>query len=57
MTEPEKEQPLSRATELENLVDELDQKVAVERETEGVPGKPSDRDEAPVRVSENEPPD
>ena len=46
MTEPEKEDPLSRANELENIVDELDEKVADEREAEGVPGKPSDRENA-----------
>ncbi|HEY6855023.1 MAG: hypothetical protein WA290_14135 [Mycobacterium sp.] len=57
MTEPEKEDPLSRANELESIVDELDEKVAGEREAEGVPGKPSDREDAPTRVSENEPPD
>ncbi len=57
MTKPEKEDPLSRASELEDLVDELDGKVADEREAEGVPGKPSDREEIDVRISENEPPD
>ncbi len=57
MTEPEKEDPLGRADELENIVDELDEKVAGEREAEGVPGKPSDREDSPTRVSENEPPD
>jgi hypothetical protein len=58
MTEPEKEDPLSRANELENIVDELDEKVADEREAKGVPGKPSDReDAAATRVSEDEPPD
>ena len=45
MTEPEKEDPLGRANELENIVDELDEKVAGEREAEGVPGKPSDRED------------
>jgi hypothetical protein len=57
MTEPEREDPLSRAQELESIVDELEEKVADEREAEGVPGKPSDREQAPTRVSENEPPD
>jgi hypothetical protein len=57
MTEPEKEDPLSRANELESIVDELDEKVASEREAEGFPGKPSDRENAPTRVTENEPPD
>jgi hypothetical protein len=57
MTEPEKEDPLGRANELESIVDELDEKVAHEREAEGVPGKRSDREAATTRVSENEPPD
>jgi hypothetical protein len=57
MTKPEKEDPLSRTRELENLVDELDGKVADEREAEGVPGKPSDREDVAVRVSKDEPPD
>ena len=57
MTESEKRDPLSRANELESVVDELDEKVAGEREAEGVPGKPSDREDSPTRVSENEPPD
>jgi hypothetical protein len=39
------------------MVDELDEKVADEREAEGVPGKPSDREAAPTRVFENEPTD
>ena len=57
MTKPEKDDPLSRSNELEDIVDELDDKIADEREAEGVPGKPSDRDDVAVRVSENEPPD
>lgn len=57
MTEPEKEDPLGRANELERIVDDLDEKVADEREAKGVPGKPSDRENAATRVSENEPPD
>ena len=57
MTEPDRQDPLSRAHELESIVDELDEKVAGEREAEGVPGKPSDRADAQSRVTENEPPD
>jgi hypothetical protein len=58
MTEPEKDDPLSRSNELENIVDDLDEKVADEREAEGVPGKPSDRENAEATViSEHEPPD
>ena len=55
MTEPEKE-PLSRTEQLENIVDALDEKVASEREAEGVPGKPSDREHVEVLGSEKEPP-
>ena len=57
MTEPKREDPLGRSNELENIVDGLDEKVAAEREAEGVPGGPSDREDAPKHVSENEPPD
>ncbi len=57
MTEPEKDDPLGRANELESIVDELDDKVADEREAQGVPGKPSDRENTAIRVSEDEPPD
>lgn len=60
MTEPDKDapsEPLSRTEQLENIVDQLDEKVASEREAEGVPGKPSDRERAEVRGSEKEPPD
>ncbi len=57
MTEPEKDDPLGRARELEGIVDGLDEKVADEREAEGVPGKPSDRENTATRVSDNEPPD
>jgi hypothetical protein len=57
MSKPEKEDPLSRANELEDIVDELDDTVAEEREAEGVPGKPSDREGITPRVTEDEPPD
>ena len=56
MTGPDKD-PVSRAQELESVVDELDAKVAREREAEGVPGNSSDRESAPTRGSEDEPPD
>jgi hypothetical protein len=56
MTEPEKE-PLRRTEQLENIVDQLDEKVASERKAEDVPGKPSDREHAEVRGAEKEPPD
>ncbi|MCV7436152.1 hypothetical protein [Mycobacterium seoulense] len=56
MTEPDKA-PLSRTRQLENIVDQLDEKVAREREAQGVPGKPSEREDAEVRGSEKEPPD
>ena len=57
MTKPEKEDPLSRSNELADIVDELDEKVADEREAEGVPGKPSDREDVTARAAEDEPPD
>lgn len=57
MTEPDNESPLSRAQELESVVDELDEKVADERAAEGVPGNPSEREAAPTRVFDNEPTD
>jgi hypothetical protein len=56
MTGPDKD-PMSRAQELENVVDQLDAKVAREREDEGVPGNAGDRERAPTLGSENEPPD
>lgn len=49
--------PTNRAHELERIVDGLDEKVAGEREAQGVPGKPSERRHAPVRGSKDEPPD
>jgi hypothetical protein len=40
------------------MVDQLDEKVAGEREAEGVPGKPSERErEGTLGGSEAEPPD
>ena len=62
MTSADREQP-DRDQELENIVDQLDENVAGEREAEGVPGKPGkpgDGEQAPVDDSaseENEPPD
>jgi hypothetical protein len=56
MTTPDQD-PLSRAQELENIVDQLDKKVANEREAADVPGKPSDRQHAVTRGSESEPQD
>lgn len=49
--------PLSRAQDLEDIVDQLDEKVAREREAEGVPGRRSEREHARTRGSEDEPPD
>ncbi len=56
MTESE-EDPLSHTQKLEDIVDGLDEKVAGEREAEGLPGRPSDRENTVVRGSEDEPPD
>jgi hypothetical protein len=43
--------------DLDETVDRLTEKIENEREAEGVPGKPSDRENAPTRGSETEPPD
>lgn len=51
------EDPVTRARKLENIVDHLDEKVANEREAEGVAGKPSDRDRADTHGMKDEPPD
>ncbi|MBV9088363.1 MAG: hypothetical protein JO044_00420 [Mycobacteriaceae bacterium] len=56
MTVPDREQP-NRDQELEKIVDQLDENVAGEREAEGVPGKPSDRENAAVEGTADEPPD
>jgi hypothetical protein len=56
MTGPDRDRP-DRAQQLEDIVDQLDEKVAGEREAEGVPGKPSDREREETRGSEAEPPD
>ncbi|WP_197502938.1 MULTISPECIES: hypothetical protein [unclassified Mycobacterium] len=56
MTKPD-EDPVSRAQQLENIVDELEEKVADDREAADVPGKPSERENTATRGSENEPPD
>jgi hypothetical protein len=56
MTKPDKD-PLSRAQELENIVDQLEEKVTEESEAEGVPGNRTDREQAAVRGAANEPPD
>lgn len=56
MTEPDNED-FTRAQDLENIVDQLDEKVAGEREAQGVPGKPSDREEAATGGAKTEPPD
>jgi hypothetical protein len=51
MTQPNRDQ------ELEDIVDRLDQNVADEREEQGVPGKPSDRERASSGGPDEEPPD
>ncbi len=56
MTDPDRD-PVSHAQQLEDIVDELGEKVANEREAEGVPGTPSERDHAATRGSKEEPPD
>lgn len=56
MTKPDKD-PLSRAQELENIVDQLEEKVTEESEAEGVPGNRGDREQAAARGTTSEPPD
>lgn len=56
MTYPDRD-PVSRAQELENIVDQLDETVANEREAEGARGKPSDREGDATRGATEEPPD
>lgn len=56
MTNPDND-PRGHSHELENIVDQLEQKLADDREAEGGPGTPSDRERAPVRGSHDEPPD
>lgn len=56
MTKPDKELR-GHSRELEDIVDQLEEKVADDREAEGVAGKPSDRERAPTRGSDDEPPD
>ena len=56
MTKPDKELR-GHSEELEDIVDQLEEKVADDREAEGVAGKPSDRERAPIRGPDDEPPD
>ena len=59
MTEPENA-PSSRQgrdDELENIVDELDQRVTDERAAQGLPGNARDRESTPTKGSQDEPPD
>jgi hypothetical protein len=56
MTNPDRD-PVSHAQQLEDIVDQLDEKVANEREAEDVPGKPSEREHTATRGSTEEPPD
>ncbi|BBZ69822.1 hypothetical protein [Mycobacterium paraseoulense] len=56
MTTPDKDL-LGHSQKLENIVDQLEEKVADDREAEGVAGKPSDGENAPTRGSDDEPPD
>ncbi|OBH78651.1 hypothetical protein [Mycobacterium scrofulaceum] len=56
MTKPDKDLR-GHSEELEDIVDQLEEKVADDREAEGVAGKPSDRESAPTLGSTEEPPD
>lgn len=56
MTQPE-DDPLGRSQKLENIVDDLGDKVAEEREADGVPGRPSERENTVFGGPREEPPD
>lgn len=58
VSEPD-EHPRSRDQALEDVVDQLDENVAGEREAQDVPGKPSDREREATTGSldDREPPD
>jgi hypothetical protein len=47
----------SRDDDLQEVVDELQKNVTDERRENNVPGNASEREEAPVKGSEQEPPD
>lgn len=47
----------SRDDDLENVVDELQRSVTDERRDADVPGNEKEREQAPVKGSEQEPPD
>lgn len=47
--------PPNRDQELQELVDEIDEKVIGEREAEDVPGKPSEREQEQQQGSADEP--
>ncbi len=56
MTEPDRQRP-NRDQELEDIVDRLGENIAGEREAEGVPPTPSEREQPAAEGSEHEPPD
>ncbi len=56
MREPDKDLR-GHSEELEDIVDHLEEKVADDREAEGVAGRPSERERTPTRGSDDEPPD
>ncbi len=55
--EPQPSRGLRRDEDLEDVVDELQQNVTDERRDQQVPGNATEREEAPVQGSEQEPPD
>jgi hypothetical protein len=54
---PEPSRGLRRDEDLENVVDELQQAVTDERRDQQVPGNATDREQARVQGSQDEPPD
>lgn len=55
--EPEPGRGLRRDEDLEDVVDELQQHVTDERRDQQVPGNATEREQARVQGSEDEPPD
>ncbi|MHA7650098.1 hypothetical protein ACX9NE_10175 [Mycobacterium sp. ML4] len=55
--EPQPSRGLRRDEDLEEVVDKLQQNVTEERRDQQVPGNATEREQAPVQGSEDEPPD
>ncbi len=55
--DPQPSRGLRRDQDLEDVVDELQQNVTDERREQDAPGNATEREQAPVHGSEDEPPD